>query len=194
MAILPKTAKSVLLPFGNFPHVNDHWILWGDHLPMKLQEGNVFTYISVHRVKGLTWPLPILHCTSLYRIPWSCSPGMTPHCRGTPPWPQPPRHETSMYRDLSPGPSPVHFRTTTPLPLSVLTSDGAEARMIGKWVVRILLECFLVPVSIFSTESAEKLWKQIRAHVKKAVPLICNLNTTILLFKFWAKLWTIVNH
>ena len=79
------------------------------------------------------------HGTSLYRDPLSpAPPDMTSHCTGNTPVPGPrPLLVTSGGQDWR----PVQI---CPLEDPQVLTSGAYARTVGKRVVRILLECFLV--------------------------------------------------
>ena len=74
------------------------------------------------------------HCTG---TPWPHTPDdMGPHCTGTPPKPQPtPRH-------VQLGPHCKGTHTGPPMDMSQLVHY--EVLTVGKWAVRILLECCLV--------------------------------------------------
>ena len=99
----------------------------------------MFSQMSVILFKGRSvsmWPLPMMHWTSLYTTLQPCPPDMGPHCKETPPtasdiwWPS----LKTCSKLFTSGHPPL-----------VLTSGGYWS-MYGqhKWMVHILLECFLV--------------------------------------------------
>ena len=107
------------------------------------------------------WPLPMMHCTSLYRVPWLIwTLGMGP--RSPDPW-------TSVMGTLWPH-HPVASGGHHCRPVQTCSLEDpswywhlvAKAHMVGNRTVRILLECFLV--SIEDKSISQKIRKK-RTHI-----------------------------
>ena len=103
------------------------------------------SYVTITHVVNLTTqlapqlrsqPLPQTWDLTVQGPPWPHIPDMGPHCTGTPPKSQP----TSRHVQLGPHCKGTH----TGSPMDMFQLVHYEVLTVGKWAVRILLECFLI--------------------------------------------------
>ena len=120
--------------WNRFLHERSHWYIHASHFyhpPMKLMDGNVFGHVcpSFCPQRVPMWPLPMIHCTSLYRPTGTSLPlsrhGTSLHRN----LPAPSRHGTSWYREppqLSP-PLPHIWRPSLHTCSNLFTTGSPSA-------------------------------------------------------------------
>ena len=104
--------------------------------PTKLEEGNVFNRVRPSAILSREGGVPCdhYHGTLDLTTQGPLGPLCPPSCTGTPwPWPRPDMFKLVQLRPHCTG-----------IPLDMFKLVHYEAHMVGKWVVGILLECFLL--------------------------------------------------